>query len=104
MANAPGGAPGRAAACAARAPGAHTPWVRVSECKVSVWTGVRGRATGCATVSAQPSLTAARSIAAVQRFRTAVQGQQGCCVAAQPCRVAAQPRSPGLPRSRAADS
>lgn len=27
-----------------------------------------------------------------------------CCAAAQLCRVAAQPRSPGLPRSHAADS
>jgi hypothetical protein len=41
---------------------------------------------------ARPSRTAARSRAAVRRFRTALQALQGCCAAVQP-RTAAQPRS-----------
>jgi hypothetical protein len=77
-------------------PRAHAPppWVRVRECKVLVWTRVRGLAIGCARGRL------ARPRAAAQPCGASAQQCRHC----RHCRVAAQPCSPGLPRSHAADS
>ena len=76
-------------------PRAHAPppWVRVSECKVSVWTRVRGRATGCAAVSAAVShgraqpRAASRGLAALPHSRAGLPRNR----AAPDCHAATQP-------------